>query len=275
MNLFTNLLKPEAEAAIRRAIGAIPGTSIERITAMPPANANSLRLINVRIKLMGWSPSLNEIRMAWETSIHDDVDAETQSETLLSRLEDRLAIQQARFDEAMTLGKASPFLTDLDEGRYDVHEIDHLLIDRALAFMLEDADGTFHEVGDGLYVLHIENCDRDGDVTHLEAEITPEHNQPSPGMQALHGRVFTRDFNVTEGVVYNGRTLRIKRNLPETAISAAVGRTVGEVVDGIPLLAGHRILSVDQEDGECIITVEPDLVGVGDHLDAHGRRAAA
>lgn len=261
MNRFTNMLKPEAEARIRTEIGSISGLAIERITAMPPMNMNTMGLLDVRIRLTGWSPSLNILRMVWRTTVSMEDDAITQGERLVERLSDRLEIQRQRLAEGMSLGSASPFWICDDDGRREDTRWGHILVDRALAHMIEDRRaGDFdREVSDVVWDLHqADDDDHDGTEMVLSGESTDDDCKPI-GRRSLHGRMLRQDHEIAKGIVFDGKVVYLSARIPETIMTAAEGRTLGELVDVPASIAGRRIISVSAVKKRAEVEIETEL----------------
>ena len=272
MNRWTNMLDPQGEAALRREIGSIPGLEIQRITAMPPANAPNGTTLDVTIRLHGWSPCLNLLGLVWRATVTAGADGATQLGEITIALREQIRTQRRRQREAMSLGRASPFDVCDDDGHRDDTQIAHILVDVALAAMIGHGERLIREVGNTVWDLHHDRQDeKDGSDDVLEGEQTPEYGEPSPGMHGVAGRLFVFEMPLGEtGVVYDGVRLRVPVDLPDTMLAACAGRPVRDVVD-VQGPVGDRIVveAVRGDAGGTVLTVEPvaatvaDLVGEG------------
>lgn len=268
MNKYTNMLKPEAEARIRTEIGMISGLAIERITAMPPANMNAMGLLKVQIRLTGWSPSLNLMQMVWKPTVFMDHDATKQGDLLLERLSHRMDIQRQRFAEGLSLGTAAPFDIARDDDGREQTKWGHILVDRALAGMIEGRRaGDFdREVSDAVWDLHqSDQGEFDGTETILSGECTNDDCEPI-GSRMLKGRELRQDHEIAPGFVFDGAVLRIPGGLPETVLAAAVGQRLGGLVEVPTSIADRKIIGASEMEGRVGIHIESDLVPAAELL---------
>lgn len=260
MNPVANLIAPEAEARIRTTIGSISGTTLLRFTATLPPNDNASRLINVCIKLFGWSPTLNRVKIHWRITIDMDQDAEAQAGQLLQKLDGVLKVQRRRFAEGMKLGKAAPFGTgDMHNYEKENTEWGHIFVDRGLAALMEKySPGSFaSEVSDSVFDLHQNDHGERSGLEEIYMDETTCEKDEDLGMHALIGRQLLHDIRIADDVLYDGMNLRLKTQLPETILTAAVGRRLGELVDVPQEIAWHKISGYEIEYDGLIIVVKP------------------
>lgn len=254
-------LAPAAEAAIRSAIGSISGVSIRSLEERPDT-ASGPRL---DIQIEGWSPSLNRLPMTWTTGI-PDAPAADQAESMLTSLGLAIAIQKERLAQGLTLGTASPFgIASMDGYSRDDTRWDHILIDRGLAALMEASrqGGFASEVSNSVFDMHQpDQGPRNGRETSLEGRTTDDDCKPI-GRCQLRGRTLHHDVPLGGGAVYDGLRLTLGTQIPETLLTAAIGRTLGEVVEVPAAIAGHVVTGGDTGPGRTEITVEPRLAACG------------
>lgn len=271
MNKYTNVLDPHAEATLRSTIGAISGVAIKRLTAEPMKKGGTS--IDVRIRVWGWSPSLNLVKMSWRAAVPETAPAE-QGATLLEAFAQHIAIQRRRAAEGLALGTAAPFgMCDLNGGRSDT-QWRHILVDARLAVLLEESreEGFDRESTNALFDVHNpEEGSHDGLEDEYEAEVDDDDCNPIEGLHhGVRGRVLFLDTPVGDGS-YDGFRLRLPRTLPDTLLSAAVGRRLGEIVDvPIPLRDLVVTEALNTEEG-IHLGIQPDLVEAGRLLDGFAR----
>lgn len=263
------MLDPNAETALRRAIGSIAGLEIRRITAMPPVNNPNSNMLDVVITLNGWSPCLNLIAMVWKTTVDHSDTAEAQLAAMTTGLADQLRNQRLRQEEALSLGRASPFDVSDEDGHRDDTQIGHILIDPVLAGMIGEGEALVREVGNTIWDLHYDlQLDRTGLEDVIEGEQTPEYGEPSPGLHGVFGRVFLFEKPIGDaGMVYDGLRLTIPGRLPDTMLTACAGRRLGEVVDQAPPALADRIVTdAQQRDDVLTLSIEPVTVSIGEMI---------
>lgn len=267
MNRWTNMLDPNAETALRKEIGSIPGVEIRRITAMPPVRNPNSNKLDVVITLNGWSPCLNLISMVWEATVEHGESSAFQLGDLTIQLADHLLIQRRRQTEALSLGRASPFDVCDDDGHRDDTQIDHILIDPLLAEMIGQGETLIREVGNTIWDIHYDlQLDRSGLEELLQGEQTPEYGESSPGTHGVFGRIFLFDKPIPgTGMIYDGLHLTVPGRLPETMLSACAGRRLGDVVDQVPPALADRIITGAHQGGDALLlSIEPVTVSIGE-----------
>lgn len=267
MNKYTNVLDPHAEAMLRSSIGAISGVAIRRIVVEPMKKSGTS--INVRIGVKGWSPSLNLVKMSWRAAVPETPAAE-QGAALLEAFAEHIAIQRRRAAEGLELGTAAPFpVCDMNGSRSDT-QWRHILVDARLAILLEEIreEGFDRESTNALFDVHNpESGSYDGLEEEYEAEVDDDNCNPIEGLHhGVRGRILFLDTPVGDGS-YDGFRLRLPRTLPDTLLSAAVGRRLGEVVEVPHALADLIVTEALTTEEGIHIGIQPDLVEAGRLLD--------
>lgn len=266
MTHYANGIKPEAEALLRSVIGAVSGVGVLRLRG-----DHAGHLIEVYVKLTGWSPSLNAFTMKWHTTVRADLAAEEQGDALVANLAAQIDMQRARLSQGLALGTAAPFgVSDMD-GTVDDTKWAHVMVDQGLALLLQERHerGLRMEVSDSVFDLHQpDQGDRDGLETALKASITDDDCDPIGDLEhGLDGLIFHHDVVLAEGAHYDGRRLRLDRMLPETVLAIAGGRLLGDVAEVPACIADHVVTHAVRVDGTIEIHVEPHLRRAGDLQD--------
>jgi len=266
MTHYANDIKPEAEALLRSVIGAVSGVGILRLRGDQAGH-----LIEVYVKLTGWSPSLNAYTMKWHTTVRSDLDAEEQGRALVANLAAQIDMQRARLAQGLALGTAAPFgVSDMD-GTVEDTKWAHLLVDHGLAVLLQDRHdrGLQMEVSDSVFDLHQpDQGDRDGLETALKASITDDDCHPIGELEhGIDGLVFHHDVVLAEGAHYDGRRLRLDQTLPDTVLAIAEGRRLGDVAEVPACIADHVVTQAMRVDDVIEIHVVPHLRTAGDLQD--------
>lgn len=226
------------EAALRSAIGVIPGVAIAGISHRHKTGANEMSLAEVEIAVHGWSPSLNAIAMVWKATNRVRLGPDGQIDILRNQLADVIAAQTRRAAEGVSIGTATPF----EALSADELPVGHVLMDRGLADLvtLSGRDGApdlRRHVGHALHVLHRESHDGRSNTIANDDWI--------------EGRVFTQMMPIGDDVTYWGDRLWVRpERIPETLRIAAVGRRLGEVAAVPACIADHVVTGIEPADDE-------------------------
>lgn len=273
MNPHTNLLKPEAEARVRSKIGSISGVAIQRLTAETVKDDDVH--MSVVISVTGWSPSLNRLDMHWRAVIRIADIARIQGDDLLDQVSEQMVLQRRRLDEGLALGTAAPFGVSGMDGTRDDTKWGHILVDRGLATLFEDAraGGFDSEVSDSVFDLHQEDHgERDGTETHLMDHMGDTDEDDGIGddedgypiaVHGLFGRELRHDVAIAPDALYDGSALKLRKELPDTVLAAAPGRTLSSIADVPPAIADRTIVSAERHEDWIHFRIEPVLETAG------------
>lgn len=234
--------------------------AIERIDMEWSPNAAMGPVASVSFK--GWSPSLHSTWIQAICRIPDGVDDEDRlADILLDGFRPAFRRQARRAADAALLGHALPLPNGITE---------HLLIDEAMVALAgETGMDLAQAIRIGIGGLH--------GSSRLHRGGT---RQRMPGMQIGEAegdgavlRYAAPDVRITvrgryKAAMHRGDRIDARSGpLPETALTAAIGRTVGDVAYVHPILNGRRIVRAENGfDGmERIVSlhIEPRFVSIG------------
>ena len=285
---------PAIHQAAWSAIGAVPGCTLDTVAFANASSTPQSHLRSMAVTLTGWSPSLHKVPMTWRIPMdlgpHRTRPAhDVHAEFLVKQMRRLMDIQRSRAAAGLALGCATPLRADGGAPS----PCAHLHADASvLALMIDRAQRQGDTPGDtikGLIALpissmHNEVRDYDGGPGLKGREM---------GVREVDGlRLVDPTWNVTEDrsmrsyspadaystpapppprrpndppvVTVGGSIVMVSGStLPETAIVAATGRTVGEVADIHPLLASRRIARADMGDDWFALTMEPAPAPLG------------
>lgn len=222
----------------------------------------------------GWSPTLHAIRLNMSAAVKDRPDRMHMAHDLVRHFAPMLARQMARADDGMRIaGRTEPFVAT----HVMAVDIQHLHIDRALVDMTRNtAQVAWDRAGRAV----VSTCEAasglygGASIHGTSAGIQIEMPRTDPERLAMRVIGFPVHFgrngldtgsSAATTARYDGDTLRIlRREVPETALAAAVGQPLGRLV-AIHEDLDDRIItsaSVRQSADSCdvVVTLEPDLV---------------
>jgi hypothetical protein len=273
--------------AVRRLLEPYPHVIMEMV------NPHSLHpRASIDLTVWCWSPSLHRMLCRWPLEVATaDVSGaplrqSQMDEQVAKALAPRLALQRLRIRRAEALGIKEPlFLGSEGDAATDpaAAPIDHVAVDRHLLSIVHQAASQGEDDA---------ACDREQMLRQLRYDIACAHSADSQtgdlarGTNHLrHTPTIVTDVRLadgstagmlrpthaisTRGVVtaFDGHGLIILAGLPETALSAATGRPLRELIETGTALDSRIILDTRQTDAGVAVMLPPDLVRIGDLPD--------
>lgn len=188
---------------------------------------------SIAVDLFPWS---DDTEQAWGLTGIAALDVTISARMMLHYMEPLFAEQVKRANAARRLGIHAPIA--------DLSDVSHVRLDRwtrdALVTIGRDPATTVREMlkalhGDGNFVPSVEMEAANSD---LDTVLLEHAGHPLP--LALIG------LPVRPAVTFDGESVMIEGiELPETAITAAVGRRLDEVADSIPDLGHRRVIRAE------------------------------
>jgi len=248
-------------APLRAVIGELPGVVASGVASH--RRINGMQYVDLVVQ--GWSPSLHAHRMRWGTKTSEVGSTDDQVAAALGGLAAELDNQRARIARAAKLGIDKP----LPAG--DHAPIYHMRIDEGLAALMLERDADFER-----FMRTIRRS-----VSTLNAMSSSGWHDSLVGDDSIDGDRWSRRVELAPGVGYDGRQLEIQNvALPDSIISAAAGRLLGEVVEVPSAIADHVVVAASTFVNETLpprtaIIVKPRYTTVMALMDAHALRGAA
>jgi hypothetical protein len=273
--------------AVRRVLADRPDVIFDQIN---PHSLHPKATLSLHVSC--WSPSLHWMRCVWPIDVatagargaprrQREVDADVATE--MAR---HVAIQDMRRERARDMGLGEPMMMP-DEGvaasTPDSARIDHLVIDRHLLSIVQQAasktqDDAACEPEAMLQQLRYDaasthsHMDQTGTVARGENAIrrTPtiicDVRLPDGSTAGM-----LRPTHVLSGsgtvVAYDGHGLIVLTEMPETALTAATGRPLGDLIRTGTSLDARIVEDTRSTTSGFAISMAPDLVRIGDLPD--------
>ena len=253
-------LLPDAYQSIWRAICHIPGVTLSHVTA-DPARAEGM---GWDVGIDGWSQTLHALSIEWNVGI-DPVAPDLLGTAIVHKLQPHLAVQSRRSREGLEAGTALPF-----RPHDGYRRIAHAIADRtAIGCILDEGErnGWRPDVMVQSRILRPHDELHRGAIDHRGGRILSDE---SIGVVDEIGERFLQLHATLPGTRVNlvGEVLTVAGpRMPETVLSAAIGRRVGDLVAIHPLVDERTVSSVVNHDGFVAVTLVPDRVRMSDVLE--------
>lgn len=253
-------LPPEAYQAIWRAVCQIPGVTLSHVTGDPTRAPG----MGWDVGIDGWSQTLHAISIEWSAGV-DPGAPETLGTRIVQKLQSHIAVQSRRSREGLEAGTALPFKPG-DGYRRIVHAI----ADRtAIGCLIAEADhhGWTRAAMVRTRILRPHDELHQGAVDHgggryLSNDSICVVDEMGERFLQLHATLPLTKV----GLVGEVMTINSPR-MPETVLTAATGRRVGDLVAVHPLVDERIVSSATNHDGFVSITLVPDRIRISDVLD--------
>jgi hypothetical protein len=243
------------EAMLHARIGGIPGCRLRGIEAIAATG-------HLVLDVDGWSAALYRHRMRWVAAESpwggvDDV---------LRQIEDRLATQERRSEAGIVWGTALPFPL---EQQAHPPMVDHLHMDLSQIALLmrtrthngrSPRDMVMAEVVTPLRRLHAKTDH--GHVAMGDDDVSMADGC-GVSMVAVRHRIVHGGSLVGRPAIFGDR-VEMKQVLPESAVAAAVGRRVDEIIETDPIVGRRRVVRATTHDDGTDLTLDGRIVRLGD-----------
>lgn len=245
------------EAALRSRIGSISGAFVAHVTTMPfsvksvPTPApHRIVVHDYNVTVHGWSSSLHLHCMNWQAKVRVNQPDVLIARDVLAAFSRHIEAQERRCEQGIAMGIATPLNTDLAKAAVPVG---HMMIDGALARLMvtNRPRPLIDQIADSVASLH-----RTDLGSGVEDGIYSDDR--------ITGRTFSCLEQVGEGVYFDGYSLNIRDQLPETVKDAASGRRLGDLVDVPDFLGDHAITDFEEDGDLQFIHLLPRHVRVGE-----------
>ena len=273
--------------AVRRLLEPHPHLVMEMVN---PHSLHSKTPIDLTVWC--WSPSLHRMLCRWplEVATADAAGAPLRQSAVDAQVAEalapRLALQRIRAERAAALGIETPIFLG-DEGAAvanpDDAPIDHVAIDRHLLSIVQRAASQGEDDA---------ACDREQMMRQLRYDLACAHSPDGQTGDVARGENLIRrtpsivtDVRLADGstagmlrpthalsrrgvvTAFDGHGLIVLAGIPETALSAAAGRPLRDLVETGTPLDDRTIVDTRLNNAGTAIVLPPDLVRIGDLPD--------
>lgn len=252
------------EAMLHARIGGIPGCRLLKVEEIAATG-------HLVLDVDGWSAALYQHRMRWVTAASpwggvDDV---------LRQILDRLETQERRSEAGIVWGTPLPFSL---EQRDHPPMVDHIHMDLSQIALLmrtrthngrSPRDMITAEVLAPLKRLHAKTDHGHTAMGNAEASMA---DGCGVSMVAVRDRIVHGGSLVGRPAIFGNR-VEMKQVLPESALAAAVGRRVCDIVETDPIVGRRRIVGATTHDGGTNLMLDDRLVRLGDVVHLSRREA--
>lgn len=243
---FPAPVRPETEDLIRETIESWHGVQMTDFTAAHGASA-ALGISIIQVKVKGWTPALHAYTYTWQGEVDQPLEAQDQANQFLDDVRNELLQQAARGIEAQDIGLVEP--VDIN------HEnaIDHMQVDRSVVALMRREDGDVKQ--------HLLEIMRE---LHSQHDGEPISGQMTGSNASAYGRILMPEIVLGEDSVYDGRGLYSHQLYPETMLTAAVGRRLGDLAAVPGEIADKVVVSATNVVQGAIFRVAPDYISVSE-----------
>ncbi len=275
-------VKAQALAQVASAIGAIPGCYLSEISKVSE-RVNGLGRTHFILSVMGRGPALFASEMSWGKALDLRLypDADSLAAALLAAFAARMERQRQRAQEAIE-EFGHPIPTNRASNEYR-----HIAVDRMSIWAIRRTtlkSVKREDLGSFALALHVR-----GAVERTLKNIGKKFPRDNGGARIGQSEDLSiREIKLQNGVIarqvgfsivyephliITGPSVIFENvSLPQTIVSAAPGRMLGEVFDlasgfgpdFAARFAMRKILKIDHYNKGSVVDLEPDLVRVGD-----------
>lgn len=276
------------------AVGAVPGCSFAHLSTGTRHHADP-NVASIVVGITGWSPTLHQVEIEYELTIRAPASSTLAPGSgaprgdeepgliaaVLEALDTPLSLQRRRAARAALEGIAMP----IGNASYQPSELSHIHLDAShAAIVIErsmhhgqlpgDAMRSFLSLN--LASLHREAVDHPGGHS-LGSDVIDTYDHDGRSNAAFLTDLLSDERFAHEGIGASMKGHRVSVSgmvVPDTALLAAIGRPLGDLVDLHPYL-GHRIVAAaettDAGGGGFLVTLERDSRRLGgfQSLGAH------
>lgn len=242
-------------AACHDILNAIPGIESINLEWSPKTVAGPA----ISVSFSGWSPSLHRISVqAIQPLPQEDMDEEAIADQILVQLRDVFERQRRRAGDAARLGHGSP----LPNGA-----ISHLEIDRAMIPLAQDyGTDLMGAMRNAVGTLHRnEQLHRGGALLRQPGAMVGEVLRDEGNLRFVAPSIKIRAAGSRRAAVHHGHLVAIyAEHLPETALSALIGRPIGNLVSLHPSLDDRPVRRAENRGTRERPMIE---LGIDQHLE--------